>query len=520
MSRRDGSTSTPHPGRRAGTRAADTFTTGLRATLATASSAAVLGMAATIVAPTTLAATPAIIMGGTGMPTPTQAYVDGAVNHYITPALGGSYSAVATYTPEEGLGTLPGETMSILESAKAGIPYLKAEMARHPGEPLVIFGYSQSGAIAIQVKKELAAYADANPDEPVPDVTFVVIGTGARPNGALQYRLGDRYETPILDERTRLDTPFKTIDIAMQYDIATDAPLYPINLLADINWLLGGLYVHNNYLPLQDPYDQYNTPVMPSLEGLQGVTKPGIDTTFYFIPTADLPLFGPLRTLGIPEAFIDIIEPIARVMVEWGYDRTIAPWEPTTFRLIPRINPITATADLVRAAGEGFHNALKAFGLVPRTTGEKTALTTGPRTVSDHAEDDSAAERNADEPSGSTTATSVESSTPDVIPSEDAQSLGSSGAPVAQTPEEETDQEPLGAPTESTEDAQSLPEPPSDIPREPRRSSSRTVRSVQSHPRASVAASSNPATDRGERSPSSTTSDAGGPGSHDNSGNT
>src|SRR6185295_13541906 len=98
----------------------------LRVSTATASTAAVMGLAALSTTPAVqLTATPAIIMGGTGMPTPTQPYTDGAVDAYIQPALGGSYSAVPTYTPEEGLGVLPGETMSILESAKAGIPYLK-----------------------------------------------------------------------------------------------------------------------------------------------------------------------------------------------------------------------------------------------------------------------------------------------------------------------------------------------------------------------------------------------------------
>ena len=48
-----------------------------------------------------------------------------------------------------------------------------------------------------------------------------------------------------------------------------------------------------------------------------------------------LPLFGPLRTLGVPESFIDVVEPFFRVLVELGYDRSIPPWEPTPTRLIP-----------------------------------------------------------------------------------------------------------------------------------------------------------------------------------------
>ena len=69
-------------------------------------------------------------------------------------------------------------------------------------------------------------------------------------------------------------------------------------------------------------------------------------------------MFGPLRTLGVPESLIDVIEPFFRVIVELGYDRNIPPWEPTPARLIPPLNPAKVVADLVNAIGEGINNAL------------------------------------------------------------------------------------------------------------------------------------------------------------------
>ena len=81
------------------------------------------------------------------------------------------------------------------------------------------------------------------------------------------------------------------------------------------------------------------------------------DTTYYFFETQDLPLFGPLRTLGVPESLIDVVEPFFRVLVELGYDRSIPPWEPTPARLIPTLDPATVAADLVDAIGEGINNA-------------------------------------------------------------------------------------------------------------------------------------------------------------------
>lgn len=359
----------------------------LKITVAAASAAAVLAVATTAMSPAVqLTATPALILGGTGTPTPGQDYLDAAISKYIAPALGGSYDPVAVYTPEEGLGTLPGETMSIEQSTIAGLPYLDAAIAKYPNQPIVVFGYSQSGAIASLEKKNLAAYAEAHPDAPVPDVTFVWAACGCRPNGSLSYRTGGK-DTTLFDGRARTDTPFKTVDIAWQYDISSDTPLYPINLLADINWLLGGLYVHTNYLPLPAGSATYpDGGQVPTLDGLQGVTAPGIDTTYYFIPSEHLPLFGPLRSLGVPESLISIIEPLARVMVEWGYDRTIAPWEPTPFQLIPAINPVTAATDVVNAIGQGFVNAFKAIGItVAPNTAAVAPTVTGVSTTSEAA---------------------------------------------------------------------------------------------------------------------------------------
>ena len=81
------------------------------------------------------------------------------------------------------------------------------------------------------------------------------------------------------------------------------------------------------------------------------------DTTYYFFETQDLPLFGPLRTLGVPEPVIDVVEPFFRVIVEQGYDRSIPAWEPTPARLIPKFDPTKVTTDLVDAIGEGIDNA-------------------------------------------------------------------------------------------------------------------------------------------------------------------
>jgi hypothetical protein len=97
----------------------------------------------------------------------------------------------------------------------------------------------------------------------------------------------------------------------------------------------------------------------PAYQGTHG------DTSYYFFETQDLPLFAPLRTLGVPESLIDVVEPFFRVLVELGYDRSIPPWEPTPARLIPTLDPGKVATDLVNAVGEGINNALALVGLPP-----------------------------------------------------------------------------------------------------------------------------------------------------------
>jgi hypothetical protein len=110
-----------------------------------------------------------------------------------------------------------------------------------------------------------------------------------------------------------------------------------------------------------------DAPTPPSFQGTHG------DTTYYFFETQDLPLFAPLRIVGVPESVIDVVEPFFREIVELGYDRSIPPWEPTPARLIPMHNPATVAADLVNAIGEGINNALAHHRFASAAAPEATA---------------------------------------------------------------------------------------------------------------------------------------------------
>jgi hypothetical protein len=241
------------------------------------------------------------------------------------------------------------------QSIQAGVADLETAMAANGNDNLVIYGYSQGAVVATVEKQRLAEQYPAG--TAAPDIDFVLGGDFSVPNGGLYARFPGLY-IPVLDwsfngpEPT--NTQFHTDVITRQYDGVADFPLYPLNVIADLNALLGFLYVHTY------PFDVSLAPDASTPAPIK--TKYG-DTSYYFFETQDLPLFAPLRMLGVPEALIDVIEPFFRVLVELGYDRSIPPGEPTPARLLPPLNPATVVSDLVNAIGEGINNAADLIGL-------------------------------------------------------------------------------------------------------------------------------------------------------------
>ena len=259
------------------------------------------------------------------------------------------------------------------QSIQAGVADLETAMTKYGNDDLVIYGYSQGAAVASLEMRKLAEQYPAGTT--APDIDFVLGGDGNLPNGGFLARFPGLY-IPILDisfngpEPT--GTQFDTVVIIRQYEAYDDFPLYPLNLLADVNALLGFFYVHLY------PFD---VSLADDTSAQAVSTDPTGKTSYYFFETKDLPLFGPLRSLGVPEPMIDVVEPFVRVLVELGYDRSIPPWEPTPARLIPTLDPAKVTADLVNAIGEGINNALALVGAAPLLSIPAAPVTdTGPAT--------------------------------------------------------------------------------------------------------------------------------------------
>ena len=324
----------------------------------------------------------ALIVGGTTIPKPDDAYVELVRNHFIARTHPGrKIEYVAVTTPEEmwpftgsarlvglalgppsifgpGGAAWPDEPwwklsglfdLTLDQSIQAGVPKLEHAMAKHGNDHLVINGYSQGTVIANLEKRKLAEQYPAGTK--APDIDFVMIADLNLPNGGIYARFPGLY-LPVLDWSFNGPAPtatqFDTVEINRQYDWFADFPLYPLNGMSLLNAFLGIVYVHYYALDVSLPADPRKSTYYRGTHGR---------TDYYFFETQDLPLFGPLRTLGVPEPVIDVVEPFFREIVELGYDRSIPPWERTPARLIPTHDPATVTADLVDAIDEGIENA-------------------------------------------------------------------------------------------------------------------------------------------------------------------
>jgi PE-PPE domain len=311
----------------------------------------------------------ALMVGGTFQPTPTASWMESILNDYIDTATGREYTAVPVTTPE---------TVPLDPSLQTGLADLQAAMGHQaliePGQPYLIEGYSQGAIVVADEKNALAATEAAG--QQIPNVTFTMFGDPNRPDGGLLERFDGLYVPGVeLDANgaAPTDAGIQTIDISGQYDAAADFPQYPINVVADLNALLGLLYVHGDYggltesvrpgatfepLPTGD-YDYVSEYLLGSNQIVQQVDG---DTTFYFIPTSDLPLLDPLVALGVPESWINVIQPALQVIVEAGYDRSIPLGDPTPAELIPSIDPATFLLEFSNGVVQGADNFLELFG--------------------------------------------------------------------------------------------------------------------------------------------------------------
>ncbi|CAJ1506931.1 PE-PPE domain-containing protein [[Mycobacterium] holstebronense] len=271
----------------------------------------------------------ALIMGGSGMPTPGPGYADLVNELYLAP-LGFTGTTQILSTPETLYPFLGAFTGTFDSSVDEGSQILEAAILDQiagghvdADNPVVVFGWSQSAVISSLLMQQLA-------DQGVPSdyVHFVLIGNESLPNGGMLSRFdlptGTYPELPSVGMTFSGAAPanlFPTTVYTNEYDGFANFPQYPLNFLSTINAVMGIIFAHTTYLGLS-PEDIANAVLLPT-------SSPDLLTDYYMIPSSTLPLLAPLQLLPyIGNPLVDLLDPALRVLVNLGYGNIEHGWSP------------------------------------------------------------------------------------------------------------------------------------------------------------------------------------------------
>jgi len=294
----------------------------------------------------------ALIMGPSGFPVPPTTYLN-AVNWLYIQVLDQGASVFPLTTPE-GLYPITGvNSLTFNVSVTQGAATLNnaIQFLVGAGNHVDVFGYSQSSTIASLVMSQLAA-------EHVPSnaVSFILTGDPNNPNGGLLERFvgGSIPSLGVTANGATPSGPYPTSIYTLEYDGFADFPRYPIDLLSDLNAYAGIFFNHTAYADL--------TP-----QQISGATDLGTygETTYYVIPSPNLPLLDPLRWIPFGNPLADLVQPDLTVLVDLGYGSTTQgyspgpPNVPTPFGLYPtNVGPLNIATALIHGVPEGINNAI------------------------------------------------------------------------------------------------------------------------------------------------------------------
>ena len=305
-----------------------------------------------------------LVVGGTGTPIPQESvkfpnYVEQANDLFIQRILPGAVSQ-GVFTPEGGSPIYTGvKSLPFDTSFAQGAAMLKIDIENSvaAGNTVAVYGESQSSTISGMVMPELehdGVAADA--------VKFVLVGNPSNPDGGLLERFAP-LSLPALgitfDGATPPDSIYHTDIYTQEYDGFADFPKFTLNALADINAVLGLLFVHPTYRVLTETQLDHAI-ALPTTADYNG------NTTYYMVPMADDQVLPLLRLFeGIPlvgKPLVDLINPVLTQIVNLGYDNPQNQgWDvgqanvPTTFGLFPSIGQVmTAIDNMGPALQQGF----------------------------------------------------------------------------------------------------------------------------------------------------------------------
>jgi hypothetical protein len=381
-----------------------------------------LGIASAFTAAFALGAT-ALIVPGTGTPDATNVaqYMENARDYYMggtACANGGCTDAdlhsvvyPASFYP---LSFIPGWCDTNCQkwdvSVQQGVDDLNQKLMTalaDPTEHVVIFGYSQGGAV---VSNELRALSGTLTAEQKARIEMVQIGSIDNPVGGLWTLLGFLGHVPFLDVTTGLPTPIDTgipfTSIVFQYDGVSNSPIAWGNLLAVANAFAGFAEIHGTYLDPNQNGDFTGLPdgytpaeLQAALNDPANIKFDANGNKYVTVPTKVLPLASLILgvaaqtgTTQLVKPFVDLLSPLARVIIDLAYDPNANPGVPRRLSILPIAyipNPIKLAFDLASATGQGIQAFLNDLGFggfvapaapapAPFTTSTLAARTIGP----------------------------------------------------------------------------------------------------------------------------------------------
>lgn len=308
---------------------------------------------------------PIYVMGGSGLPTPSQDLIDTLQSLYFPSVANfagqptfSNVEPVALTTPEQLYPVTGVDQETLSTSVSQGVQILDNQIAPilSAGGQVDVFGASQSAVIASLEIEQLAQ------TDPTANVSFVLLGDLMNPNGGILERFAgldlsslgiDFYGATPADD-------FPTTIYTLEYDGYADFPRYPLDIFSDLNAIEGINVVHGDYLDL--------TPAQLAT-AIELPTSGATDTTYYLIPVDDLPLLDPIREIPvIGNPIADLLQPDLTYLVNLGYGDpaygySTAPANvAATFGLFPDLSEIEKMPGLLLSGAEqGIHDFIADF---------------------------------------------------------------------------------------------------------------------------------------------------------------
>jgi hypothetical protein len=301
----------------------------------------------------------ALLVGGTSYPLLSWPYPWLINNLYYSSLPSSAIGSI--YTPEQFWPLTPTlGSLTLDQSINQGTALLNTAIMNQlrVSNHVSVWTTSQSSTVATDEIRNLMAEGSPYSNR----LSFILTGNPNNPNGGIFERFNGLY-IPGLDVAfngtTPPNAPYQIAIYTNQYDGVGDFPQYPLNVVSDVNAIMGFLVSgQHDYAPWF-PLSYTQLPTSP------GYTD---NTTYYMSLTQNLPLVTPLREyLPAPygNALADLLQPDLRVIVDMGYGTGEYANIPTPASLVEIPDPFNIVADLAYGTIQGPEAALVDLGLLP-----------------------------------------------------------------------------------------------------------------------------------------------------------